>query len=205
MFRKSLLSITFMLFVPQLAYSVDLLDGRFQVINEFPMPANLTDPLGDLLFSDDGSQVFIVDASESTGSAVWQAPVTRNAAGDVTGFGTFTQLFADEEIDTGLTLGPGRARLFIARRITALRSDSVMGPSKTASLRITIRLSVGSHLFPPVSQTPETSYRSVTTKVFSICTRHRPMETAVSPLTIHPYSQIFRRRSVNLLSAMWNM
>lgn len=84
----------------------------YQVINEFNLPPNLSEPLGDLLFSNDGVTAYIINNSERPGAGIWSAPVIRNSTGNVTGFGAFSLLFTDEEADTGLTFGPGTDTFF---------------------------------------------------------------------------------------------
>jgi len=107
MLRKTFIAVLLLLGVPHAVLALDVLDGRFVLINEFDPPAELTEPFGDLMFSSDGNLAYVIDRSEDSSAAVWVATVTRDATGNVTGFGTFTQTFADEDIDTGLTFGPG--------------------------------------------------------------------------------------------------
>lgn len=56
---------------------------------------------------------------------MWGAPVVRDALGNVTAFGTFSLLFADPSMDTGLELAPGSDTLFYRSigQIAQRRSD----------------------------------------------------------------------------------
>ena len=87
-------------------------DPYCHIIGEFGVPAGLTEPLGDMMFNNDGSVVYFVDRSEYDDSAVWSAPVIRDGGGNVTGFGSMTLLFADDYIDTGLEFAPGSTTMF---------------------------------------------------------------------------------------------
>jgi len=107
MLQRTFITVTLLAGMPHAVLGLDVLDDRFELINEFDPPAPLTAAFGDLLFSADGSLAYVIDQSEGATSAVWVASVARDAAGNVTGFGTFTQAFADEFIDTGLAFGPG--------------------------------------------------------------------------------------------------
>jgi hypothetical protein len=82
------------------------------IIGEFGLPAGLTDDLGDIQFSDDGSMVYFIDQSEDQNAAVWSAPVIRDAGGNVSGFGTMTLIFAEPYMDTGLEFAPGSSTMF---------------------------------------------------------------------------------------------
>ncbi|MFT5710243.1 MAG: hypothetical protein ACI8QT_000937 [Halioglobus sp.] len=93
---------------------VSVVEPGFEIISTFDVPAGLTSSLGTMLFSNDGNTAYILDESEESDSAVWSATVTRNARGDVTGFGSFTQVFAFSNMDTGLELGPGTGTFFFA-------------------------------------------------------------------------------------------
>lgn len=105
-----------------------VLDQRFEVVNEFPLPADLNPNLGDLMFSADGTTAFVITASESSASAVWTASIVRDGAGDVTSFGAFSEVFADPMIDTGLTLAPGSDTLFyrVIGAIAQRRADGAI-------------------------------------------------------------------------------
>lgn len=107
---------------------LQVLDPRFEVFNEFPVPADLNPNLGDLMFGADGSITYVVTASESSLSAVWAAAVVRDAAGGVISFGTFSEVFVDPMIDTGLTLAPGSDTLFyrVLNAIAQRRADGAI-------------------------------------------------------------------------------
>ena len=92
-------------------------DG-FIIVNEFVEPTGKTRALGDMLFSADGDTVYVLSDSESSSSYVSTASLTRNSDGDVVGFGTFSQLFAAEYMDTGLTFAPGSNTLFYRRSVS---------------------------------------------------------------------------------------
>ena len=85
---------------------------QYAIVGQFGLPAGLTESLGDMMFSSDGSTVYFIDQSESSVSAVWTAPVMRDGGGNVTGFGAMTQLFAEPDMDTGLEFAPGSSTLF---------------------------------------------------------------------------------------------
>ena len=82
------------------------------IFNRFEDPAGVAVAYGDLLFSNDGDLVYLIVDSEELTGYVMTASVTRNINGNVIGFGTFTQLFAADNIDTGLTFAPGSDTLF---------------------------------------------------------------------------------------------
>ena len=106
-----------MLTHPVLA-QLTILHPNFELVNSFPVPDELDDPMGDILFSEDGSIVWVIEGSESDGAAVFTATVTRDSEGNVTGFGTFTQVFAFPNLDTGLIFSPaGDALFFFAEGI----------------------------------------------------------------------------------------
>jgi hypothetical protein len=91
---------------------ITVVEPGYEIINTFSLPANLTSELGTMMFSGDGSMVYILDDVESSDSALWSASVVRNGSGDVTGFGTFSQVFAYAGMDTGLEFGPGTGTYF---------------------------------------------------------------------------------------------
>lgn len=87
-------------------------DPNYEIVNTFPVPADLNSELGTMMFSADGNTVFIIDGTEELGSTVSSAAVTRNARGDVVSFGAFTEFFQYDYLDTGLEYGPGTDTLF---------------------------------------------------------------------------------------------
>lgn len=105
--KKTFITVLLLAGMPHAVSALEVLDNRFELINEFDAPAELTAAFGDLLFSADGNLAYIIDQSEDSPSAVWMASVARDDAGNVSGFDTFTQVFADVGIDTGLSFGPG--------------------------------------------------------------------------------------------------
>jgi len=109
-------SILFFSFYSQAQVITDVKSG-FIIVNEFLEPTGETSALGDMLFSADGNTVYVLSDSESESSYVSTATVTRNSAGDVVGFGAFTQFFAAEYMDTGLTFAPGSETLFYRRSV----------------------------------------------------------------------------------------
>lgn len=82
------------------------------VINRFIDPSDSRETLGDLLFTPDGSQAQLLVGSKSFDSRVLIADVFRDANHDVTGFGAWSELFAVDLLDTGLTYGPGSDTFF---------------------------------------------------------------------------------------------
>lgn len=113
MFKSKLLLTTIGLIfsLSSVAVIMSVRDG-FVVVNEFPSPAGLTGSLGDLEFSADGNTAYLTDESESSGSQVYTASVNRDGNNNVIGFGSFTPLFAQDYIDTGLAFAPGSSTLF---------------------------------------------------------------------------------------------
>lgn len=87
--------------------AIDLLDPRVRFVNDFPRPASMTAPLGDIEFSADGNTVWFIDAAATADASVWAMNVERATNGSVTGFSNPTQVFTDAEADTGLSIGPG--------------------------------------------------------------------------------------------------
>jgi|GEM_PF-6732813 len=106
------------LFIASLMYSfitqAEIMSVRsgFAIVNEFPIPAGLSGSLGDLEFSSDGNTAFLSDESESAGSRVYSATVSRDNNGNVTAFGVFSPIFTQDYIDTGLTFAPGSTTMF---------------------------------------------------------------------------------------------
>ncbi len=84
----------------------------YQIINTFGVPAGLSSSLGTMLFSADGNTVYIIENSEDADAAISSAIVVRDGNGDVIGFGTFTQVFAHPNLDSGLEFGPGTDTYF---------------------------------------------------------------------------------------------
>jgi len=82
------------------------------IFNRFEDPADVAVNYGDLLFSNDGDLVYLIVDSEIVTGNVMTASVNRNTDGNVIGFGAFTQLFAADSIDTGLTFAPNSDTLF---------------------------------------------------------------------------------------------
>ncbi len=89
---------------------------NFQVKNTFSATTlGVPGPLGGLMFSPDGTVLYLVGASELTTSALYRIPVTRDpATHQVTDLGpaaAITKAFdgnaATPGLDTGLELGPG--------------------------------------------------------------------------------------------------
>lgn len=65
-------------------------------------------PLGGITFKhDDPNVILLGGAANSSAGAIYAVPVTRNAAGQITGFGTPTLHATAPDIDGGLTYGPG--------------------------------------------------------------------------------------------------
>lgn len=87
-------------------------DPRFRVVNELEPPPGVTQAVGDLAFSFDGTTAYFISSSETTGSAVWSATVLRDLAGAVVGFEDPALEFEEEDMDTGLTVAPDSATLF---------------------------------------------------------------------------------------------
>ncbi len=84
----------------------------FVEVNQYPLPTGIAVPLGDILFSRDGTTLFVLGGSESSSSGVWSVPVVRDAAGNVTGFGPASLEFLQPQMDTGLEIKPGTDTLF---------------------------------------------------------------------------------------------
>lgn len=81
-------------------------------VPELGLPNGAGHPLCDLQFSPDGNTVYLMATCETPGppTGVYSASVTRNSSGDVTGFGSFTLLFAppsDTFFSGGLEMAPG--------------------------------------------------------------------------------------------------
>lgn len=91
----------------------------FVEINQFALPSGVPAPLGDVLFSADGSTLFILGASEAPTSGVWKVPVTRDAAGNVVSLGAATSVFTSDSppLDTSLELRPGTTDTFFFRGV----------------------------------------------------------------------------------------
>lgn len=83
----------------------------YQLHNELSAPGGVPRAVGDLAFSADGNTAYFVGDSEEITAGVWTAPVSRDASGNVTGFGTASFLFSDDYIDTGLFFYPGSTTL----------------------------------------------------------------------------------------------
>lgn len=103
----------------------------YHIEGEFGLPVGLTESLGDMMFSSDGSMVYFIDQSEDETSAVWTAPVIRDGL-RVTGFGTMTHIFTEPWMDTGIEFAPGSSTLFFrgwdpdVAAIGQRRSDGVI-------------------------------------------------------------------------------
>lgn len=82
------------------------------IFNQFVDPADLILNYGDLLFTADGNQVYVIVDSEGINGRVLVADVSRDSSRNVTGFGAFTELFVADNIDTGLAYAPGSDTLF---------------------------------------------------------------------------------------------
>ena len=93
-----------------------ILDERFYILNQFTLPPNLTTPLGDLAFSPDGNTAYVVNQANSTLASIWSADVLRGPDNEVTGFGTFTEVFSYDRANTGLLFGPGTDTFLFRRR-----------------------------------------------------------------------------------------
>lgn len=101
--------------VPARAIVLDL--PGFTVVNQFGLPSGVPAPLGDVLFSDDGSTLYILGNSEGGGSGVWQSSVSRDGAGNVISLGPATNVFtsSDPSLDTSLEFRPGTTDTFFFR------------------------------------------------------------------------------------------
>ena len=89
------------------AATIDLLHPNVRFINNFPMPASMTPPLGDIAFSADGNTAWFIDAAGTVDATVWSTTVERAKGGTVTGFSSVTAVFSAQDADGGLTVGPG--------------------------------------------------------------------------------------------------
>ena len=97
------------------AQTITDVEPGFILVNEFIEPSGATFSLGDILFSEDGDTIYILSDSDTKTSAVQIASVVRNDAGDVTGFGSFEELFAEENMVSGLIFAPGTDTLLYRR------------------------------------------------------------------------------------------
>jgi len=110
---RTLLTFLICLLISQHSYAQLVVEEPgFQIINTFAIPGDLTSELGTMMFSADGGTIFVIDDSEGTGSAVMTASVVRDADGNVTSFGPFTEVFQYDYMDTGLEYGPGTDTFF---------------------------------------------------------------------------------------------
>lgn len=83
-----------------------------KVFNTFTSLGNVGTSYGDIVFSRDGNEVYMIVDSEFATSFVTKAEVTRDAQGNVIAIGEFTTVFASPFIDTGLTYAPNSDTLF---------------------------------------------------------------------------------------------
>lgn len=112
-FIRSAFIMVFSLFIYNNALGQLTVDEpEYQVFNTFDIPPNLTSSLGTILFSADGNTVWILDESEDSDSSIWTATVTRDAQGNVTAFGAFSEVFEYDYMDTGLEFGPSSDTMF---------------------------------------------------------------------------------------------
>src|SRR5262249_9476934 len=88
--------------------------AHFSIVATYPLPTNITRPLGGLRFSASGSTIYIVGESSFGTSKVYSVPVTRNGSQQATAFGSASSIFTGSDpdpenesgVDAGLELGP---------------------------------------------------------------------------------------------------
>jgi hypothetical protein len=91
----------------------EVVDPRFEIVDEIVFPAGFTSEICDIHFTDDGSQAFIVDDCEDSDAGIWRVDVLRDGSDRVTGFAAPVQLNTPgEELDAGLVLAPNGQTLF---------------------------------------------------------------------------------------------
>ncbi|MFK8013798.1 MAG: hypothetical protein AB8B80_17295 [Marinicellaceae bacterium] len=83
-----------------------------KVFNTFITPGNPGSPYGDILFSRDGNDIYMIENTEFATSFVSKAEVTRDIQGNVIAMGEFVTVFSTPFIDTGLTYAPNSDTLF---------------------------------------------------------------------------------------------
>lgn len=115
--------------IPAQAQQVDVFG--FGVFNTVPKPAEVPISVGDLVFSDDGGTALFIGGSEYADGGVWSAPVNRDAHGDVTSFGTATELFPYPNIDSGLERYPGSSTFFFTVYDVGIAQRTLFGAVET--------------------------------------------------------------------------
>lgn len=98
------------------AQDLEVVHPNFIILNTFDL-VSLHDPqldqrLGDIWFSADGTTAFVVDRAQQSDATLWSLPVTRSVSGDVTGFGTPTLVFTENQLETGLAQYDGDTTWF---------------------------------------------------------------------------------------------
>ena len=116
----------------------------FVEVNQIQLPDGVPSPLGDIMFSDDGTTMFILGGSEGVNSGVWTVPVIRDATGSVTALGAATHLFSFPLMDTSLEIKPGTETLFF--RIAGEPSQDVVVGERLPDGTITVFTSPGGEL-----------------------------------------------------------
>lgn len=101
------------------------------VLNYFVDPSDDRESLGDLLFTPDGSQAHMLVGSESSTSRVMIADVFRDADQNVTGFGSWNELFAVENMDTGLEYANNSNTIFVYREDVGIVQRTPVGDLET--------------------------------------------------------------------------
>jgi hypothetical protein len=87
----------------------------FVEVNQFSLPDGIPLGPGDVMFSDDGSSLYILGGVDNflfPDTPVFMVPVIRDASGTVTGLGAASEVFTSPWITGSLEIKPGTSTLF---------------------------------------------------------------------------------------------